>query len=72
MRGGLWVNKTALSTETSSQGQGHYIDWLNIKLSRVCVCVSLCASRDAHREKCTTVECTKTILKIQVSSRNDC
>ncbi len=69
--GGYGVNKTALSTETSSQGQGHYIDWLNIKLSRVCVCVSY-VPPEMHTEKSAQQWNVQDDMKIQVSSRNDC
>lgn len=66
--GGDYGSIKQCSTETSSKGQGRCIDWLNIKLSKVCARVSLYASR----EMCTTEEGTKTILKIHRSSRNDC
>lgn len=65
--GGDYGSIKQCSTETSSKGQGRCIDWLNIKLSKVCVCASLYVppEKSVQRRKVQR-------LKIQGSSRNDC
>jgi len=49
--GGDYGSIIQRSTETSSKGQGHRIDWLNIKLSKVCVRTSLYVPPEMHTEK---------------------